>query len=130
MTAPSTPTAGAAAAQAAEDRELEAWKARLARRSVGRVRVAGALAGGAAFLAVLVAASPGQSASTWGLAVVALAAVVVACHVGVRLAARPGRPEPGRLTADYVAITTGAIVFAIVGYPAASVLGLLKDTAF
>jgi hypothetical protein len=127
VSAPNTPTPGSLAAEAAEDRELEAWEARVAARPARRIRVAGALAGGAAFIGALAVSPPNRGAGAWTLAVLALAAVIAICHVAVRIAARPGRPEPGRLTADYLVIFSGAIAFAIVGYPAAAAVGLLKD---
>jgi hypothetical protein len=127
VTAPNTTASSPAAALEAEDRELEEFEAKAARRSARRVRVLGGFAAGAAFLGTLILSPSYRDAGAWGLAIVAAAAVVVICHVGVRLAARPGRPEPGRLSGDYVAISTGAVTFAVIGYPAAKALGLLTD---
>lgn len=96
-------------------------------RAVRRVRLLGALATGAAFLAVLILAPSRTAAGTWGLALVAAAAVVLLCNVAVRVAARPGRPAPGRLTGDYLVLAGGGMAFAVLGYPVARLLGLLSD---
>lgn len=109
------------------DRELEEWEERAAVRSVRRVRLVGALATGAAFLAVLVASPSHSDGATWGLALLAAAAVVLVFHVLVRIAARPGRPAPGRLTGDYLVLAGGGMTFAVLGYPVARLLGLLSD---
>jgi hypothetical protein len=109
------------------DRELEEWEARAKVRAVRRVRIVGALASGAAFLAVLIAVPDHERGGAWALAFLAAAAVVGAFQVAVRLAARPGRPEPGRLVADYLVMAAGATTFAVLGYPAARLLGLLGD---
>jgi hypothetical protein len=127
VTAPNTTASSPAADLDDEDCELEEFEVKAGRRSARRVRVLGGLAAGAAFLGTLILSPSYQDAGAWGLAIVAAAAVVVICHVGVRLAARPGVPEPGRLTGDYVAISATAVTFAVIGYPAAKALGLFSD---
>ncbi|CAB4952219.1 unannotated protein [freshwater metagenome] len=109
------------------DRELEEWAEVAAARSVRRVRVVGALATGAAFLGVLVASPSRSDGTTWWLALLAAAAVVLVFHVLVRIAARPGRPAPGRLTGDYLVLAGGGMTFAVLGYPVARLLGLFPD---
>ncbi|MDO9409407.1 hypothetical protein [Patulibacter sp.] len=112
------------------DLELEEWVEKAAARSVRRVRIVGALATGAAFLAVLIVAPSHSAASTWGLALLAGAAVVVLCNVAVRISARPDGPAPGRLTGDYLVLAGGGMIFAILGYPVARLLGLLSDNLY
>jgi hypothetical protein len=94
VTAPNTTASSPAADLEDEDRGLEEFEAKAGRRSARRVRVLGGLAAGAAFLGTLILSPSYRDAGAWGLAIVAAAAVVVICHVGVRLAARPGRHGP------------------------------------
>ena len=93
------------------------------------VRVGGSLAAGGAFLAILLGGPwDDRDATAWGTGLVAAVAIVAAVLVGVRLAARPGRPPKGRLTADYIALFAGTTGVVIVGIPIVRFFELFFDT--
>lgn len=109
--------------QAQDDPEVQEDGKRLA------VRLGGSLAAGGAFLAILLG-GPWDDRDTagWGFGLVAAVVVVAAVLVGVRLAARPGRPPKGRLTADYVALFAGTTLVVMVGIPIVAFFELFFDT--
>lgn len=94
-----------------------------------RVRAGGSLVAGAVFLAVLLGGPvDDREAGAWGLGFVAASLVVAAVLLGVRLAARPGRPPQGRMTADYLALFAGTTAVVIIGLPVVAFFELFFDT--
>lgn len=93
------------------------------------VRVGGSLVAGGAFVAVVLGGPrDDRDAAAWGLGLVAAVLIVATVLLGVRLAARPGRPPKGRLTADYIALFAGTTGVVILGIPLVAFFELFFDT--
>jgi hypothetical protein len=93
------------------------------------VRLGGSLVAGGAFLAILLGGPwDDRDTAAWGFGLIAAVVVVAAVLVGVRLAARPGRPPKGRLTADYLALFAGTTFVVVAGIPLVAFFELFFDT--
>lgn len=93
------------------------------------VRVGGSLAAGGGFLAVLLAGPYDDRDGTgWLIGLVVAVAIVAVILLGVRLAARPGRPPKGRLTADYLALIAGTTGVVMLGIPIVAFFEVFFDT--
>lgn len=93
------------------------------------VRVGGSLAAGGAFVAVLLGGPrDDRDATAWAIGLVVAVVIVAAVLVGVRLAARPGRPPKGRLTADYIALFAGTTLVVMLGIPTVAFFERFFDT--
>jgi hypothetical protein len=89
------------------------------------VRLLGAyVAGGVFFLLLLAGPVDDARPAAWGIASLGAVGAIALFLLAVVLVARPGRPEPGRLTADFLTVFAATVGITIVGYPLVAALGL------